>query len=343
MDQATLIPFPVGEGPEEVGLSVEALGLMMPMFLWLGEHGQIRAAGQTLQKIAGAPLAGRAFEEVFRVKRPAGAGPADLAAVAGLRIQIDLVDGSQRGLRGVSVPLTCGRGVLLNLSFGIAIAEAVRENDLTDRDFAPTDLAVEMLYLIEAKAAVAKENHALTLRLQDARDLAAAEALTDTLTGLGNRRAMDRTLSTALAEGLPFALLHIDLDYFKIVNDSYGHAAGDHVLREVARRLRTEVRSADLIARVGGDEFVAILSGDWLEPQLQAFATRLLRSAERPIPFESIFCGISLSIGAVLSRGSAEASEILNRADIALYASKHAGRARYSLWREESDPQTEDG
>ena len=336
MEEANLIPFPAvdgppADGPDDVGLSVEALGLMMPMFLWLGEQGVIRAAGQTLQKVTGQGLIGRPFEDVFRVKRPKGAGPADLAAAAGLRIQIDLVDGSQRGLRGVSVPLSGGRGVLLNLSFGIAVAEAVRENDLTDRDFAPTDLAVEMLYLIEAKAAVAKENQALTLRLKEARDLAAAEAMTDTLTGLGNRRAMDRSLSAALSQGAPFALLHIDLDYFKKVNDSYGHAAGDHVLREIAHMLRSQVRGEDLVARIGGDEFVILLSGEWLPPQLEAFADRLLRAAERPIVFEGESCLISLSIGAALSDTS-DAERLFDRADTALYISKHAGRGRYTLW-----------
>lgn len=327
MDDATLVPFPSAE----VCLTPDTLGQLMPMFLWVAENGVIRAAGLTLQKVTGQPLAGRPFDEVFRVKRPRGALPADLAAGPGQRIQLDLASGAHRCLRGTAVPLLSGDGVLLNLSFGISVAEAVREHDLNDGDFAPTDLAVEMLYLIEANAAVAKENQALNLRLQGARDVAEAAALTDTLTGLGNRRAMERALEAASLDRRPFGLLHIDLDHFKAVNDSYGHAAGDHVLRELARRLVKQVRPLDTLARIGGDEFVLILPNVVQPPRLAALGERLISVAAHPMVYEGRSCRISLSIGAATSLHFPDPVIMMEEADRALYASKHAGRARFTL------------
>lgn len=328
MEEATLIPFP----PMELGLTVEALGKLMPMFLWVGESGMIRAAGDTLQKVTGSTLVGQPFEDLFRVKRPRDTRPGDLAAVPGQRVQITLI-GTPRYLRGTAVPVAGGQGALLNLSFGIAVAEAVREHDLTDRDFAATDLAVEMLYLIEAKAAVAKENQALNLRLQGARDQAEAEALTDTLTGLGNRRAMERALAGAMSEAAPFTVLHMDLDYFKAVNDNFGHDAGDHVLRQLAAVLREQVREGDCLARIGGDEFVMILRGIDQPRRLAALTDRLLAAAATPIMQEGHECRVSLSIGGAISSDFSDAQDLQKAADRALYASKHAGRGRFTLWR----------
>lgn len=329
MESSVVLTFPV----PEAGLTTEALGHLMPMFLWIGENGVICAAGSTLQKVAAAPLTGRSFDEVFRVKRPRDIRPAGLAAVPGQRIQLCLTTDPQCGLRGTAVALAPGQGVLLNLSFGIGVADAVREHDLTDGDFAPTDLAMEMLYLIEAKAAVAKENRALNRRLQGARDLAEAEALTDTLTGLGNRRALDRTMAAVRAEGRPFNLLHMDLDHFKAVNDSLGHAAGDHLLRELGGRLRTFVRDGDFIARVGGDEFVMILPDEMSADRLRSLGERLIVAVSQPFSYHGKPCRVSLSIGAAMSSDFPEAENMMASADAALYASKHAGRGRYTLAR----------
>src|SRR5690606_25524563 len=129
--------------------------------------------------------------------------------------------------------------------FGIAAAEAVRRHALSNADFAPTDLTVELLYLTEVKAAVMSELAALNQRLQDSRREAEAQALTDPLTGLANRRAFEKGLAEAVdmaRRGQGFVLMHLDLDYFKTVNDTLGYAAGDHVLAEVAHALRAETR-----------------------------------------------------------------------------------------------------
>ena len=164
------------------------------------------------------------------------------------------------GFRGLAVPLD-GGGVLINLSFGMTVVEAVRDHRLTDADFAPTDLAMELLYLVEAKTAVMQELRDMNRRLEGAKTAAEEQALTDTLTGLRNRRAMDMALSRLMLRGTPFGLMHLDLDFFKAVNDTLGHAAGDHVLRQVARVLRVQMRGGDTVARMGGDEFVVAPAG----------------------------------------------------------------------------------
>lgn len=128
------------------------------------------------------------------------------------------------------------------------MVQAVRAHGLTGSDFAPTDLAVEMLYLVEAQSAAFRESRGLNDRLHGQKIAAEEQAYTDTLTGLKNRRAMDLSLAKCLSSGARFALLNLDLDYFKNVNDTLGHAAGDHVLQVVAKILLEETRQNDSIA-----------------------------------------------------------------------------------------------
>ncbi|MFO1173717.1 MAG: GGDEF domain-containing protein [Paracoccaceae bacterium] len=317
-------------------IGADALGRLMPMYLWITPTGLIRAVGPTLVKLCGsAPLVGDRFLDRFQVDRPRALySMADVQALAGQRIHLSLRSGPGTSLRGQTQPLGGGQGWLLNLSFGISVAEAVRDHRLTNADFAPTDLTVELLFLTEVKAAVMGELAALNARLKRAHDEAEARALTDALTGLANRRALDadlgRDCQLAARGGAGFALLHLDLDFFKAVNDTLGHAAGDHVLAEVAKVLRSEIRASDTAARVGGDEFVLILRGGPDQTQVAEVAARIIARLEQPIPFEGRDCRISGSIGVVLSGAYATPGPDRMHADAdeALYAAKRAGRGR---------------
>jgi diguanylate cyclase (GGDEF)-like protein len=224
--------------------------------------------------------------------------------------------------------------MIVNLSFGIFVVDAVQEFRLTAADFAPTDLTIEMLYLVEAKSAAMEASRQLNERLQSAREAAEAQAMSDTLTGLSNRRSMDRALAQLIRTGASFALMQIDLDFFKAVNDTYGHAAGDHVLLQAAEIMREETRSVDVVARVGGDEFVILLTGIEDRDALRAIGERLISRLCEPMPFEGETCRISASIGTVLSRDYSVLSEdvLLADADAALYASKRAGRGRHMFY-----------
>lgn len=325
-----------------LGLPPQALAQLMPMYLWLSAEGVIRGAGPTLGKLLpGNPL-GQNLSALFTLRPPRALGDgADLATLTGVRLQLQLQSPPATSFRGIAVALAEGQGILLNLSFGIGVAEAVRIHDLTDADFAPTDLTVEMLYLSEAKSAVLQELRAMNRRLQQAKAAAEEQALTDTLTGLANRRAMDQALARLIGRSAPFGLAHLDLDHFKQVNDSHGHGAGDRVLQVVARVLTEETRTGDIVARVGGDEFVLIFPGLAQIEAMAPIAERIIARLSEPIDYRGEPCHLSASIGMTVSSlyAKPEADRMLSDADRALYASKSGGRSRATAWSLQDPPQ----
>ncbi len=314
----------------------QLLDTFCPMHLRLNATGHICHVGPTMQKLRpDSPIIGQRFMELFELRRPRAVGSMEeLLKSAGLKLQVRFREPPQTALSGVLAPLPDGEGAIVNLSFGISLMDAMRDYTLTSTDFAATDLAVEMLYLVEAKSAAMEASRKLNLRLQGAMIAAEEQAYTDTLTGLKNRRAMDHVLDRAILTQTNFALMHIDLDFFKAVNDTLGHAAGDHVLQKVARIMVDATRAEDTVARVGGDEFVIIFDGLTDRGQLVKVAERIISELEKPMPFGDHVCNISASCGTVLSENyeTADAAEMLADADLALYASKHAGRARHSFF-----------
>ncbi|HRO15987.1 MAG TPA: GGDEF domain-containing protein, partial [Paracoccus sp. (in: a-proteobacteria)] len=226
-----------------------------------------------------------------------------------------------------------GGGAMLNLGFGIGLAEAVRRFSLTDRDFPPSDLAMELLFLHEANGAMMAELARYNLRMEQARLAAEAQAFTDPLTGLYNRRALVTALDHAVLAarapmGRPFALLHLDLDLFKAINDDHGHAAGDHVLRTVAERMTAATRADDTIARMGGDEFLLLLPGLADERQLLQLGQRIIDRIEAPVAFGDVSCRVSASAGVAISTRYVQPDPELMQhdADAALYRAKGEGR-----------------
>lgn len=314
----------------------EILDQLSPMYVLLDKTGHIQQVGSTLQKLRpDQPMQGRRFLELFELNRPrAVITMADLVATNGAKLHLQLRDAPRTSLKGVLAPLPDGAGALVNLSLGISVLDAVRDYALTSADFSATDLTIELLYLVEAKSAAMEASRKLNLRLQGAMIAAEEQAFTDTLTGLKNRRAMDHILTRLVGARIPFAMMHLDLDFFKSVNDTLGHAAGDHVLQRVARILVEETRSEDTVARVGGDEFVLLFDRLLDRKRLGRIAARIIKKLEDPIPFGGQRCHISGSIGIVLSHQYVppDATQMLQDADIALYAAKHAGRACHRFY-----------
>lgn len=315
-----------------ITLGTQALGHMMPLYLRLDPALRICGMGPTLQKLLGDSAIGREFEALFALKVPRRA-ESRAVLMRAQRLLMTMRQPPGTGFKGVAVPLTSDGGVLLNLSFGYAVQHAVRDHALSATDFAATDLAIELLYLHEAKVAVMGEVTKMADRLKGAKAKAEEQAITDALTGLGNRRAMERALARLLSSGEGFALLHLDLDFFKQVNDTMGHAAGDHVLAETAARLRACVRGGDLVVRVGGDEFVILLAGVQDLAPIRRVGGAILRRMGEGITYRGAPCRVALSIGAVLAQPgtSGDGVALLALADGALYASKKAGRARLSV------------
>ncbi|GAB3255710.1 putative bifunctional diguanylate cyclase/phosphodiesterase [Kineosporia babensis] len=189
-------------------------------------------------------------------------------------------------------------------------------------------------YLLERSLEVS------STEMRQLHESATRKALMDELTGLPNRRALLERLEHLVAsqgpDGPTVAVLFIDLDGFKLVNDSLGHDAGDELLVTTAQRLRTVCRTDDVVARLGGDEF--IVAGSFVAAdQAQALAERIAHALEAPLTIKQRKVAISASIGWTLSgvqdlAAGPGTDAILQRADLAMYASKNGGKARISAF-----------
>jgi len=174
-----------------------------------------------------------------------------------------------------------------------------------------------------------------TRALEQANQRLSELALQDPLTGLANRTALQQHLDLALARSQRrnelLAVMLIDLDGFKPINDQHGHGYGDLVLAEVAQRLRQYVRDTDLPARLGGDEFVVICENVQSAEDAQDLARRLLEGLDTPMYMEDRAVRVGASIGIALSRGNEDATTLIRLADAAMYRAKAEGRNRVRL------------
>ncbi|MFT3922058.1 MAG: response regulator PleD [Myxococcales bacterium] len=163
-------------------------------------------------------------------------------------------------------------------------------------------------------------------------------AFRDALTGLSNARYLRDRLALAVSgsrrTGSPCALIFVDLDGFKPVNDAFGHAAGDFVLQTVARRLDQELRGVDTLARIGGDEFAVLLEGVESAEAVTAVAARLLKVIAEPVPWKQDECSVSASAGIALYSGAGDTPEsLLRSADSSMYEAKRLGPGRFAITR----------
>ncbi len=162
-------------------------------------------------------------------------------------------------------------------------------------------------------------------------------AYVDELTGLANRRQFDSKLkieiSRAKRQGVDCAVLYLDLDKFKHINDSYGHEAGDMVIQQFASRIAANLRGEDFVARLAGDEFAAVVTHISSQEDIELVAQRIFASMSKPIRFRSkqIYAGVSIG-ASVVESGSISADEALRRADFALFQAKEAGRNNLQIF-----------
>jgi diguanylate cyclase (GGDEF)-like protein/PAS domain S-box-containing protein len=258
----------------------------------------------------------------FGERALAGADPADLAgeAIQLLRSLLPIAGAEVRLADGTVLapfgPLPAN-GMRLAIGAGDElIVAAARELSEEERTFL---------------RAVANTLATAVARLRD-EERTRHEAVHDPLTGLANRTLLRDRLEHALARSGrgrgATAVLFIDLDNFKQVNDTHGHAAGDAVLVETARRLQTAVRPGDTIARIGGDEFVAVCE-DIDEEVALAVGRRLQEAIRPPLTAGGVQHLLSASIGIAI--GDHDASGLIGEADLAAYRAKAAGRARIEL------------
>lgn len=174
-------------------------------------------------------------------------------------------------------------------------------------------------------------------RLTESEAKALELAYQDPLTGLSNKRYVDvlfgQALQLANRPHQALAVFYIDLDKFKPINDSAGHKTGDLVLQEVARRLKASLRSTDICARIGGDEFVVIATQIEQEQYVQEIAAKLLKQLQQPVEIDGHSYELGASIGVSLHpRHGQQLAELLEKADSAMYQVKQQGRNGYRLY-----------
>lgn len=237
-------------------------------------------------------------------------------------------EGQERLFETLLVPVTNARGEVTHVC-GTA-------RDLTSFLVAQRSLE-ELNRRLEMR--VAERTEALNLansELRDANRILEKLAASDSLTELANRRSFfeqaEAEVQRAHRYGHPLALQMLDIDHFKSINDHFGHAAGDEVLRRIAGVLRANLRHNDLAARIGGEEFVVLLPETQLEDAAQ-HAERLRNAiAGLRIPFEQSTLSVTVSLGvAALHAGELSPEPMLMRADSGLYRAKQSGRNRVQV------------
>ncbi|BCJ49809.1 hypothetical protein Asp14428_12840 [Actinoplanes sp. NBRC 14428] len=242
--------------------------------------------------------------------------------------------GDEQGPVGLDIRLRPGPRVP---ETGVAGRRHTFHATIASRDTAYGEIAVlsrrplagEIRQPIESLAATC----AMALRALGLADDLRHRAFHDALTGLANRDLFLQRAGAALTAGRPDppAIVMIDLDGFKPINDRYGHAAGDQVLRAVAQRMNGEVRAGDVAARLGGDEFAILLedAGTALDPA--RFASRLLQVIAEPIVVGGVPLTVGASIGVAVRHGHRDVDHLMNDADAAMYSAKRAGKNRVSV------------
>jgi diguanylate cyclase (GGDEF)-like protein len=244
------------------------------------------------------------------------------------------------GLGTALIFFSCGTGHLIHAEhalFGGPAFRAAADLHMTVWDISTAVIAV---WYLSMRARYGQLLHSPVALFDDntrvaADDEARHAADHDHLTGLLNRQALLKWVGDALdpdAGDESRALLFLDLDGFKEVNDRFGHRAGDALLIATVERLRHTSRPDDLLARMGGDEFVILLDGPATRDHAAAVAARHGEALRAPFMIDGHMVTITTSIGiAVANPGEMSASELLHRADLAMYDAKHEGPGRYSL------------
>jgi diguanylate cyclase (GGDEF)-like protein len=229
-------------------------------------------------------------------------------------------------LRGLEGPQ--GMLLLLNPTRGVTLG--AHEQSLLSTVAGLISVALENGQLAEAIKAMSVEKAELKRR-----------AFYDPLTQIANRSLFIDTIATSLSqlEGSqrPIAVMFIDLDGFKEINDTFGHAVGDRVLSVVAARLRVQVRKLDLAARVGGDEFGMLLDGMRHVSDAAVVAERIIETLRRPIPIGDAMVTIGASVGVAVVEDTSEVlepEELMRRADMAMYLAKRQGKNRFVVFDE---------
>jgi diguanylate cyclase (GGDEF)-like protein len=330
---------------QRFALNPSLVDAAFPFHLVLDRDLRITQAGTSIQRLHHDAMVGGLFTELFAVATPK------------IAISFDALVGRPRSLfllRSLTKPGLLLRGQVLHdpvadcLFFvgspWVTQTSAFASLGLTLTDFAASDAVVDYVLLLQNQSSSLTEAKELAERLHQTAQQLTYQAFHDALTGLPNRAMLfdhlQRSLEPAVGSPRHVALLILDLDGFKAVNDSYGHSAGDAVLGIIGQRLRTVLREGDFVARFGGDEFALVLEpsgsrSDLDEGMAAEVANRVLAVLAEPIPLPScpaITVPLSASIGIAYARGNETAEDLLRNADLAMYSAKAHGKSRHECY-----------
>lgn len=213
----------------------------------------------------------------------------------------------------------------------VSFQSRIRRTDGSEYDFAVILIPLQSHGAVGSVLCIA-ENITQRKRLEEK---LFHQANYDTLTGVPNRAFFYPQLNLALARcrrnSGKLALMYLDIDEFKTINDTYGHDIGDAVIRMFAARVRTAVRASDLLARLGGDEFILMVEDFDTTDGLKALAEKLVQLMEAPFVIDNLQLPVRTSIGVSCARATASADDLVRQADRAMYNAKRAGRNRISI------------
>jgi diguanylate cyclase (GGDEF)-like protein len=324
-------------------MAPKTLDDLLPFAAIIAADGTIAHLGRSLRRVT-RDVGGRRFFEMFSVCAPRPlrrcTDPARLCgAKVVLEAAIDIGVDKVR-LRASIAPADPSLGTYLVLtSLGAQLHTQLGPLGLNSTDFAHADPSIDMLYVLRTQGTLIDEMQGLADRLRIAKETAEAQAHTDQLTGLPNRRGLSVFAENLLAERERGAvatawLLHVDLDRFKQVNDTLGHAAGDAILKRVAGDLRAVLLPGDFAARIGGDEFVLVLR----DVPDTASAVDRARDVISRVQLPLDFCGQAIQVGASVGVTRVEPASgqsvdgLLLEADLALYEVKRSGRGSVHVY-----------
>lgn len=278
-----------------------------------------------------AALAGSSLEEVVRSRRPRILG--DLEAY--LQAHPDSDSTGKIIAEGMRSSLTCPL-LIKGQPVGFLFFSSMQKGVYTEEHQNLFIQIAGQLALTLERSRLYEELLRLTEDLQQAKKLLEREASRDSLTDLWNRRAildlLKREMARSSREDRPVAAVMIDIDNFKMINDRIGHLAGDQVLLEVTRRVGSTLRSADVLGRIGGEEFLIILSPCDGKTAFDVMERARRACAASPVSIEAGDFEVTVSLGAAVTDGAdVDLSTLLKSADDALYRAKNGGRNRSEL------------
>lgn len=254
--------------------------------------------------------------------------------VSGEVAYVELIHADDRSMVSQAISKAIATRGIYNIEYRIRTTEG-RLRWVSERGRVTSGLETDRARWLDGLILDISERKAAEIMIHDL-------AYNDPLTDLPNRRLlMDRIehqLAASSRSGRYGALLFIDMDNFKTINDSFGHEAGDHVLKEVARRLLANVRESDTVARLGGDEFVVVLdslgdTADTATVKAGELGNKILDKLARPYRVDENLCASTPSIGVVIFCGhEVSTDQLLKRADEAMYQAKSAGRNRIAFY-----------